>query len=78
MHRPIYFADCLCSLYRDRVVHDDEDTDGSKGGWDASIAEVETCVPQPVVSLCISQLALWELIIPRFPVFAALASVLKL
>jgi hypothetical protein len=26
------------------VVHDDEDTDGSTGGWDASIDEIETYV----------------------------------
>lgn len=25
-----------------RVMHDDDDSDGSKGGWDASIDEVET------------------------------------
>ncbi|GAA5887035.1 hypothetical protein JCM16303_007112 [Sporobolomyces ruberrimus] len=32
------------------VVHDDEDTDGSKGGWDASIAEVETVCAEALAS----------------------------
>jgi len=25
----------------DRAVHDDDDTDGSKGGWDAALDEVD-------------------------------------